>query len=137
MSNTLNHPYPKRPFRAVLFLFLGLATFVSLVASFDPRLREAWPLALGYCAILAIFTIGLIRLKFRYLALLIFAGLTSILLGLAGYFVLMQSETSTEPGKQWIQASLYFGYGTGLVALVFSCWGWVSYFKEAKPGEGN
>ena len=130
----MNHPYSKRPFRAVLFLFLALATFVSLFAPFEPRLRGAWPLALGYCAILAVFTVGLIRLKFRYLALLIFSGLTSMLLGLEGYFGLMQSETFTETGMRWIRASLYFGYGTGLVAMVFSCWGWISYFKEAKPG---
>ena len=129
--------FPKRPFRTVLYLFLGLAIFVSLVALFDPRWREALPFTLGYCAFLAIFAVGLVCLKFRHLLLLIFAGLAFMLLGLAGYAVLMQSETSTEPGKQWIRTALYFGYGTGLVALVFSCWGWVRYFREAKPVDGN
>jgi hypothetical protein len=54
--------YPKRPMRAALLAFVILPAFVGAFIPFDAGIRDDWPLAFGYCALLAIGSIGLARL---------------------------------------------------------------------------
>jgi hypothetical protein len=123
--------YPQRPVRAALIAFVALATYVAAFMPFDEELRKGWPLALCYCAFLAVTGIGLVRLGPRAVLFLIVASVAMILLAIVGMAIVFSSDSPlNSSGWWWLQASLYLFYGLGVCTVCMVGRGWFLYLKR-------
>src|SRR5262245_47614329 len=96
--------YPKRPARTALIAFVILAASVSVSIPFEERIRGIWHLAFGYCAFLAVASIGLMRLGRRALLLLGVPVAVALAPGVVGFALTFHSF---DGGGAWLQLSVY------------------------------
>ena len=123
--------YPKRPVRAALIAFIILSAFVSAFIPFDARIRNVWPFAFGYCALLAVAAIGLVRLGRR--ALLLFGVPTAVALapGVIGFALMLRPGGSLDSGGVWLQVSSYLFYALAGWGICLVIRGWSLYFTQS------
>jgi hypothetical protein len=122
--------YPKRPVRAALIAFVILSAFVGAVIPFDERIRGVWPFAFGYCALLAVASIGLARLGRRALLLLGVPAAVALTPGVVGIALMLRPEGSLDSGGVWLQVSLYLFYALAVWGICLVIRGWLLYFTQ-------
>lgn len=120
--------YPKRPVRAAFIGFVILSVFVGAFIPFDERIRSVWPFAFGYCAVLAVASIGLVRLGRRALLLLGVPAAVAIVPGVIGVALML---CSLDSGGAWLQVSLYLFYALAAWGFCLVIRGWSLYFKQS------
>lgn len=123
-----NAKYPKRPVRAALIAFVILSVFVGAFIPFDEHIRSVWPFAFGYCAVLAVASIGLVRLGRRALLLLGVPAAVAIIPGVVGIALMLRSLDS---GGAWLQVSLYLFYALAAWGICLVIRGWSLYFRQS------
>jgi hypothetical protein len=96
---------------------------------------EAWPLALGYCALLPASAVGIVRVGQR--AIFAIAALTPVpmVLGIVGLTIISSGGPSWASGETCLRLSLYSFYPLLLAALLLSIRGWILYWRH-RAGEG-
>lgn len=105
--------YPQQPVKAFLIVFLSLAAFVGIFLPFEAWLREVWTLAFGYCAFLAVSSVGLARLGRQVVLLLGIPFALALVPGLIGITLMLRSPNVLDSGEHWLQVSLYLLYAYG------------------------
>ncbi len=124
-------PYPKKPVRAAILTFVALAVFVGVCLPFqESTIRDSWPWAFAYCALLSVGSIGLVRLGRRVLVLIGIPFVVAVLPAIIG-FTLMVGSTSLESGGAWLQLSLYLFYALGAWGAYWIARGWLLYYKNS------
>jgi hypothetical protein len=126
-----NARYPKRPVRAAFIAFVVLAAFVGAFILFDESIRRVWPFAFGYCALLAVGSIGLARLSRRVLLLLAVSAVVALAPGVVGLALALRSGASVESGSAWLQSSLYLFYALAVWGVYWVIRGWSLYFTRS------
>lgn len=122
---------PQRPVRATFVTFVILAAFVGAVIPFDERMRGAWPIAFGYCALLAVAAIGLAHFSGR--ALLLLLGVPAAIAlapAVVGIALIFRSGGSLDSGRAWLHVSLYLFYALGGWSIFLVIRGWLQYFAK-------
>jgi hypothetical protein len=125
--------YPKRPVRAALIAFFILSAFVGAFIPFDERIRNVWHFALGYCALLAVASIGLARLGRRAVLLLGVPAAVALSPGVVGIALMLRPGGSLDSGGVWLQVSLNLLYALAAWGICLVIRGWSLYFT--KPHE--
>ena len=122
--------YPQHPIRATVIAFVCLAVYVSVFMPFQEELRRGWLLAFGYCAFLAVVSVGLVRLGRRALLLLGIPAAVALVPGVVGVALALRPGASVESGSVWLGVSLYLLYALGVWGLCLVVKGWSLYFGE-------
>jgi len=123
--------YPKRPVRAALIAFIILSAFVGVFIPFDERIRSVWPFAFGYCAFLAVASIGLVRIGRRVLLLLGVPAAVAMAPGVVGISLALRSGDSLQSSGVWLQVSLYLFYALAVWGICLVIRGWSLYFAQS------
>ena len=121
--------YPKRPVRTAVITFVILAAVVGAFIPFDEHVRSAWPFAFGYCALLAVASIGLVRFGRRALLLLGVPAAVALIPGIVGFALMFRSLDS---GGVWLQVSLYLFYALAAWGICLVIRGWSLYFTQLR-----
>jgi hypothetical protein len=127
--------YPRRPFRAALIAFFSLCVLFAIYVPFDDKgVLSHWPHALGYCAFLAIATIGLVRLGRRVLWLIALPTLFALAPGLIGIALMLRS---VDRGEVWLKTSSYLFYPLAAWGILLVLRGWWLYFFESADSSNH
>ncbi|NOS70307.1 MAG: hypothetical protein HOP33_10295 [Verrucomicrobia bacterium] len=117
--------------RAALIAFVILSAFVGAFIPFDERIRAVWPFAFGYCALLAVATIGLVRLGRRAWLLLGVPAVIALAPGVVGIALALRPGGSLDSGGVWLQVSLYLFYALAAWGICLVIRGWSLYFTQS------
>jgi hypothetical protein len=131
---------PRRPVRAAWLTFLGLSAYVTVFLPFtmDELPPKSWPLLYGYCALLAIAVIGLLRLSRLTRALLFASAAVASIPAAIGVAMVYLPHRAVDGGTPWLGAmpwlrvSLYLFYAVGVWALCLIGKGWLLHFREPR-----
>ncbi|WP_146115616.1 MULTISPECIES: hypothetical protein [Pirellulaceae] len=123
--------YPKRPVRATFITFLSLSAFVGAFMPFDQTIRDAWPFALGYCALLAVSSVGLARLGWRGWLLVVAGTMIAVAPAAVGIALMLRPGGSIEDGDVWLPVSLYLFYALMAFGVCLVIRGWTLYFTKS------
>ena len=130
--------HPKHPVKAALVGFAILAACVAAAIPFDERIRGAWPFAFGYCALLAVAGVGLVRLGQKVLWLLGVPLAVALAPGAFGFALLLDSGGAKDLGADWLRVSLYLCYALAAWMLCLVVKGWSLYLghphQASQPG---
>ncbi len=130
--------YPKHPVKAALVGFAILSGCVALVLPFDERVRGAWPFAFGYCALLPVVGVGLVRLGQKVFWVLGIPLAVALAPGAVGLALLLRSEGANDLGADWLRVSLYSCYALAAWVLCLVVKGWSLYLghphQPSQPG---
>ena len=118
----------QHPVRATLLAFALLSVFVGIFMPFEPRVREAWPFALGFCAVLAVASVGLARVGSRSLSLFLASCALAICPFMVG-LVLLRTGSPLETFWMWLHVSWYLFHALGVLMLCLAARGWYLYFS--------
>ena len=125
-----NAKHLQRPVRAVLILFFVLSAFIGVYLPFDEHVREGWPLAILYCAFLAVTSIGLARLGRRGVLLFL---IPAVIAAAPGFVGIALSLRTFGGGDVWLRTSVYSLYAVGVWGTCLVIRGWWLCFTQ--PGE--
>jgi hypothetical protein len=121
--------------RAALVTFALLCAWCGIFMPFaEPRMRDAWPVAIGYCLLLAILVVGLMRVGQRGLKVL----LASVPLAFCPVMFGLALLWKRSPPSSWwplFEVSLYLLYAVLALTLCLAAHGWYLYFFGAGPDE--
>ena len=120
----------RHPVRAALIASVLLSALIGILMPFaDRALLEAWPFALGYCALLAFWCIGFARNGPRSMNLFFGAALLAYCPAAVGY-LLLRRGSPLETIMAWFGVSLYLFHAVGALALCLAIRGWYLYFSR-------
>jgi hypothetical protein len=123
-----------RPFRLVWRCFLGLSAFVSVFLPFmtNELPPKAWPFMYGYCALLSVVTVGLLRLNRSAILLVAAPVLLAVIPRAIGIALMLRPGAIFGEGGRWLLVSLYLWYAAGVWVICFVLKGWSLYFKDRR-----
>ncbi len=124
-------PYPRRPVRALLITFAGLATFVGAFVPFVEEVRDHRPFAIVYCACLAVAAIGWVR--FGVVRSVIFVGIPTAMTSLASASVIWlmdHPDTTLAELETWIRVLRVIFYGWVFWCACIVLRGWHLYYTD-------
>lgn len=124
--------YPKRPVRAAVTVFFATSLVMAIGLIFDGLPADKWPWAFGYCALLAVTTVGLMRNGRKALLLLVGAAAVAFVPAVIG-FARLSATSDLEKGSHWIwlRVSVYLLYALSLPALWLVIRGWLLYRSDS------
>lgn len=129
MPNKL--PYPRRPVRAAWLTFLGCSAWVTVFLPFatEELPPATWPFGYGYCALLAVATVGLIRLSRTAFLVLGPMAAIAVISGAVGLKLVLK-PTPSDAGMVWLRVSQCLFYVACGLGIVFVIRGWVLYYQK-------
>lgn len=120
-----------RPIRATFLTFLGLSGFTAICLPFQNDFDPAkWPLAFGYCAILAVSSIGLARHGSQGLLLFGLPAIVALLPAIIGIALMILPDAPLGAGAKWLTASQYLLYTEAMWCAFLTVVGWMMLYKD-------
>ncbi|MEZ6058337.1 MAG: hypothetical protein R3C01_16680 [Planctomycetaceae bacterium] len=126
--------HPKRPVRAALVMFILLCGFYGLFMPFSARLQGSWPYVFGYCALLSIAVIGIVRMGVRVLLLLGVTGVMAIAMAIVGNQLTLRTGR-LDAGSVWFTVASNLLYALAASTTCLSLRGWWLYFSETPDAD--